>query len=588
MGALIINIDDMLNMDDVPDGVVVCDKGGEIRAANASFLEMFGYRDDELIGQKIEILIPSRYSEHSKLREHYLDKPVKRPMGMVQQIFGVRKDGTEIPIDISLKPAASGDHVVCFARDISEHVALTDKIRKIAYFDPVTKALNRRAFNDDLKASTCEVDACSKGICVALFDVDHFKDVNDTLGHSVGDELLAAFCDRIREVMRDNMRLYRIGGDEFALIMPACPGRDKALAFVDTAIRHIRKPFTIRGYDISIGCSAGVVKAPGDGQSAEELISNADLALYKAKAERGRSAAFTQELRNSVEQRFSLATELRTALEEGQFRLHFQPKIDIRRGTVVGAEALLRWLHPKEGLLEPARFIDIVGESELASAIGQWVISEACSRATEWKAASGRSLSIAVNLFPRQTKTRSLHEDVERSLSQSGLDPRCLELELTENTIIGSSQEFVEILKAFRARGIEIALDDFGTGYASLNSLTKYPINTIKVDKSFVQGIGKGDGNRAVLKAVATLSRELGLRSVVEGVETADHALLVQHYGFDLGQGYFWGPPTSHSEFMDLIKQPSENEPGHDVRAHEPGSRAPFENIMRRESAKFA
>lgn len=557
MTGYILDMNQFLNMDDVPDGVVVCDREGRIQAASVAFLELFGYADGELIGKPIEVLIPARYPGHARQRERYQEKASKRPMGAVQKIFGLRKDGTEIPLDISLQPDSSGERVICFARDASEHVRLTEGMHRTARLDPVTNTWNRRAFGEDLKQAVSERAAFSKGICISLFDIDRFKDVNDTLGHSAGDQLLAAFCDRLREVMRPTMQLYRIGGDEFALIMQCCAERERGLAFVEAAMAHLQRPLTVHGHSIPIGCSAGVVQAPTDGETAEELISNADLALYKAKTVRGSSAAYTPELRDSVEQRFTLLSELRDALREEQFVLHFQPKVNLRSGVVVGAEALLRWSHPARGVMQPAQFIDIAADSELALPIGRWVIAEACRRAAEWNEAAGRPVSVAVNVFPNQAKrSHTLREDVENALSQAGLEPALLEIEITENTVLDSSQEFREVLAHFRSSGISIALDDFGTGYASLNSLTDFPIDTIKIDRRFIRGVSQREGNDAVLKAMATLGRELGLKSVAEGVESVEEALLVRHYGCDLGQGYYWGKPAPHADFMRMLEQP--------------------------------
>ncbi len=562
MTSRILDMNQFLNMDDVPDGVVVCDRKGRIQAASVAFLELFGYAEGELVGKPIEVLIPARYSGHAQLRERYQEKASKRPMGAVQKIFGLRKDGAEIPLDISLQPDSSGEHVICFARDATEHVRLTEGIYRTARLDPVTNTWNRRAFAEDLKEAVLERGAFAKGICISLFDIDRFKDINDTLGHSAGDQVLAAFCERLRDIMMPTMQLYRIGGDEFALIMQCCPGRERGLAFVESAMARLQSPLTVNGHSVPVGCSAGIVQAPDDGMTAEELISNADLALYKAKTVRGSSAAYSRELRDSVEQRFALLSELRDALHEEQFVLHFQPKINLRTGAIVGAEALLRWLHPDRGVMQPAQFIDIVADSELALPIGRWVIAEACLRAAEWNAAAQRPVGIAVNLFPNQARrSQSLSEDVENALSQACLHPELLEIEITENTVLDSSQEFREVLAHFRANGISIALDDFGTGYASLNSLTDFPIDTIKIDRRFVRGVSQRAGNDAVLKAMATLGRELGLKSVAEGVESVEEALLVRHYGCDFGQGYYWGKPVSHADFMNMLERPAAKSP---------------------------
>lgn len=543
-----------ISIDELPDGVIVCDRAGTIQALNGALERSFGYSREELIGRKIEILVPERFAAHAKLRETYAHDPVTRPMGSVQRIFGRRKDGSEIPLDISLSKLNSAGDIICFARDVSEHVRLSEEIRRSAYYDPVTGALNRRAFNEDLAEAMGGLDDCPEGICIGLFDLDHFKDVNDTLGHSVGDKLLVAFCDRMREVMHEKMRLYRIGGDEFALMLPACADPQNAFAFVETAIWNVRKPVRIDAHEITMGCSAGVVHAPANGRTPDELMSNADLALYEAKIIRGRVSRYTPDLREAVEERFALMPELKAALDRDQFELHFQPQIDIRSGRIIGAEALLRWNHPKRGLLTPDRFIDLITGSDMSIGVGRWALFQACAEAKKWQTLTGRPLKMAVNLFPRQTYSKSLVNDVTWALADTGLDAGCLELELTENTILDSSENFIEVLSYLRDLGVTIGLDDFGTGYASLNSLTSYPVDTIKVDRRFVSGAEGKPESQAVLRAMVMLAREFGLVSVAEGVETDEEARMIQQIGFNLGQGYNWSRPVRGPEFEELLK----------------------------------
>jgi diguanylate cyclase (GGDEF)-like protein/PAS domain S-box-containing protein len=564
-----------ISMNDLPEGIVICDKNGDILAANDAFLKLFGYEEDELLGRKIEILVPPRFSRHSKLRDNYLANPITRPLGKTRQIFGLRKDGSEFPMDISLKPIRSGDEIICFARDISEHVGVSERIRRAAYHDPVTGVPNRHAFSEELPAILAGQHSADMGICIALFDIDHFKDINDTLGHSAGDEVLVALCDRLSNITDKATRIYRIGGDEFVLVMPGCANRESAVSFIEMAMAHIRSPMFIAGRELSIGCSAGIVYAPEDGTDAEALIGNADLALYKAKGIRGTSSAYHPRLRDAAQERFALMSELSAACDEGQFVLHFQPQIDMRRGEIIGAEALLRWEHPEKGLLYPAAFIDQLSESEISVSIGQWSLSEACAAARQWKSEAGRPIQVAVNLFPCHSRAQSLLEDLDAALSRSGLEPELLELELTENTIVDSSSRFIGKLNAIREMGVSVALDDFGTGYASLTTLMSYPIGTIKVDQSFVRDVGKGRGNRAVLRALAMLSRELDFKSVAEGVETTADELIVRHFGFDFGQGYHWGKPMPANVFLDLLKSPRLE------RAEQPSRGVPDEEFAR-------
>jgi len=573
---------DTIGIDEIPDGVLVIGRDGRILAINAAIVDLFGYDYADLVGEMVEQLVPSRFRNHANIRKRYQAHPVTRPMGNLQQIYGRHKDGHEIPIDLSLRPDGDDGTVVCFVRDISDHVHLSNEIREAAYRDVVTGTQNRRAFSEDLTA-ILDVNAPeTAGTSVAIFDLDHFKDINDSLGHHCGDQLLADFCERLREIMQPGMRLYRIGGDEFAMIMPDCEDHSRAQQFVDSAIRLVRRPYTIESHRIGIGCSAGIVHAPTDGKTAQELLSNADLALYEAKSVRGTSSVFTPGLRAAVEERFSLLSQLRAAGEENQFQLHFQPQVDIRSGAIVGAEALLRWDHPTRGLLQPGQFIDVLTDSELSVGVGRWALFEACRQAASWQKRADRPIRVAVNLFPWQVRTGKFFDDVREALASASLGSHLLELELTENTIIDSSDEFIEILNQVRGQGVRVALDDFGTGFASLNSLTSFPIDTIKIDRSFVRDVGSGKGNWPVLRMMPKLARDLGMTTVAEGVETAEDAMMIQHFGYDFGQGYYWGKPARGEEFTSLLETGVSIKPSDEPREYKPVRITALEEIVKR------
>jgi len=571
-----------IGIDDIPDGVLVIGRDGRILAMNSVVTDLFGYDRDELVGETVESLVPERFTNHTAIREQYQANPVKRPMGKLQQIYARHKDGREVPVDLSLRPDGDDGTVVCFVRDISDHVQLSNEIREAAYRDVVTGTQNRRAFSEDLSAILDSNAPQTAGTAVAIFDLDHFKDINDSLGHHCGDQLLADFCDRLREIMQPGMRLYRIGGDEFAMIMPGCENHSQAREFVDAAIKLVRRPYTIDGHRIGIGCSAGIVHAPTDGKTAQELLSNADLALYEAKSVRGTSSVFTRRLRAAVEERFSLLSQLRAAGEENQFKLHFQPQVDIRSGAITGAEALLRWDHPTRGLLQPGQFIDVLTDSELSVSVGRWALFEACRQAASWQTISDRPIRVAVNLFPWQVRTGQFFDDVREALDSASLGSHLLELELTENTIIDSSDEFIAILTKVRDQGVSVALDDFGTGFASLNSLTRFPIDTIKIDRSFVRDVGSGKGNWPVLRMMPKLARDLGMTTVAEGVETAEDAMMIQHFGYDFGQGYYWGKPARGDEFAGLLENGLSVQPFDEQREFKPVRISALEEIVKR------
>lgn len=540
-----------INIDHLPDAVIIVSRQGAIVCVNGTALEMFGYREPELVGRPVEILVPARFADHARRRERYQTHPTARPMGRLQEIFGTRKDGTEFPIDISLRPNHETGEIACIVRDISDHVSLSDQIRKTAYEDAVTGLLNRHAFDRALAAATERARANGGTVDLAILDLDHFKEVNDSLGHSAGDNLLRCVAKRLFGFAQSCSGIYRIGGDEFAMMFE-CAGRAEVQATVNGALAALRRRFVVRDQFVLIGCSAGIAHMPEAGHDAEDLLRNADLALYAAKEIRGRSSVFSPEIRRSFDCRRALVSELQTAVEQNQFRMFYQAQINCKTGAVVGAEALIRWMHPERGLLLPDTFIPILTNSDMSAAVGRWTLVTACRQARQWEATTGRCVSVAVNMFPQQLASTAV-EDVRHALAASGLAPQCLEVEITEDTLLESGSGVLQRLNEIRSMGVNIALDDFGTGYASLDSLTHAPITTVKLDRRFVRSAGTDSSNRPVLRAVSALARELRLTTVAEGIETAEDALAVQHFGYDLGQGYYWGRPVPADDFVAAL-----------------------------------
>jgi diguanylate cyclase (GGDEF)-like protein len=394
-------------------------------------------------------------------------------------------------------------------------------------------------------------------VSIALFDLDGFKDVNDTLGHSTGDQLLVEVCQRFIEVTDDFVRaakVCRLGGDEFVIIVPDSGDPRVIAEIVDLVLKRLKDPFDVNGNVLHLGSSAGIAIAPNDAGQADELIANADLALYQAKSEGGQTYRFfLPALRARAQARRGLGVELRRAYAENEFELYFQPQIRLLDNAVVGAEALLRWRHPERGLIAPAAFIDALAECSIAPEVGRWIIRTACEQTAAWHGAGLMLNRIGVNLFPAQAHAQELLQDVEDALQATGLPADLLELEITENVAL-NFEDSNATLRKVQALGVRLAFDDFGTGYASLNHLTRFPIWRIKIDRSFVNRLTNSVEDAAIVRSLIAMAHNLGLRVVAEGVETEAQAAFLLKESCEEAQGYLYAKPLPAVEFELYLK----------------------------------
>jgi diguanylate cyclase (GGDEF)-like protein len=474
----------------------------------------------------------------------------------------VHKDGHAVPLAWSGVWSEPEQRHYFIGRDMSEQRAAEERLRQLALFDPLTGLPNRASLQEDLgrhfEASELEP------VAVAIFDLDGFKDINDTLGHSVGDKLLDAVAGRIREAGRE-AGAYRMGGDEFALVLRDCADTAEISARTQAVLKKLTERFQIDGHSLFISASAGIAIAPSDGRSVDELLSNAELALYDAKAAGGRtSRSFVPALRARAQSRRQLDVELRRACANSEFELHFQPQLSAADDSVVGAEALLRWRHPERGLLSPGSFIEALAESAVAGEVGNWILTTACQAAAQWRRDHGTELRIAVNLFPAQFRGGTLVADVERALAQSRLPAEALELEITENVALDRDDTVLAPLQALREKGIGLAFDDFGTGYASLSYLTRYPLTRIKIDRSFVQRIAEGarPEDTAIVRSIIAMATNLGLEVTAEGVETPAQARFLRAQDCHDLQGFLFSKPLPADEFQAFLAASGEQQKG--------------------------
>jgi diguanylate cyclase (GGDEF)-like protein len=433
--------------------------------------------------------------------------------------------------------------------DITERRQIEAKIAHMAHHDVLTNLPNRVLFREKMEEGLARVER-GETLAVLCLDLDHFKAVNDTLGHSMGDMLLRAVAARLLNCVRDVDTIARLGGDEFAIIQLSITDPQETVAMAERIIETLATPFSLEGHLVGIGTSVGIAVSPGDGTAGEELLQKADLALYRAKTD-GRNAYrfFEPGMDAHMQERRALEIDLRNALAAGQFELYYQPLVAMGDGHVTGFEALLRWHHPQRGLVPPGEFIPLAEEIGLVVPIGEWVLQQACREAVNWP----KSVHVAVNLSPAQFRSRHLLPAITVALANSGLDPRRLELEITESVLLYENQSTLTTLARIKEMGVRIAMDDFGTGYSSLSYLRSFPFDKIKIDRSFIRDLTNSEDCVAIVRAVTSLGTSLGMKTIAEGVETVEQMERLREEGCEEVQGFLISPPRPASELGALL-----------------------------------
>ncbi|MBZ4022800.1 hypothetical protein CKO11_10045 [Rhodobacter sp. TJ_12] len=526
------------------DGVLGIDAYGRIDYANAAAAAMFGYLEDALLGQFVETLVPpNTVDRHANLRRSVLggNHGFSFGAGKLRLVRGRHRDGHDFPMQVTLRRNGESGRIFAFMQPVEETAALGESpaLPRDATHLPGPSAL-RRDLTAHLTAGRARVGRV--GVILAeITQLAHYR-ATEMSRHA---EMLALACaTRLRGVQGPQCRLYRAGDNRFALLVPLSGAEDSLEAPLADLSAALVDPLQLGASLLHLEAVVGHATALGDAPiEAEALLANAALALNASRENHNRPTAYTPELRSRVEHRNRVLLHLRHALEEGQFVLHYQPQVDLATGEVIALEALLRWQHPDWGLLSPAEFVDVLAASELSVPVGAWVLREACRQVAAWNRHLSRPLTIAVNIFPRQFDGAILPGLVRDALVETGLDPALLEIEITENTALSTHAGAAELLEALRALGVALVLDDFGTGYASLASLARHPVQKLKIDKSFVHGLGSCAACEAILESMRGLARALGLPTVVEGVEDELTAERMRALGFEIGQGYLWSRP---------------------------------------------
>lgn len=532
-----------------PDGIVCADAEGRITFWNKAAETLFGYSPAQALGQDIELIIPpAMRNQHGNGLKKVARGREPRLIGKTIELPALHQDGTEIFVELSLSTWFEQDEAAFGAifRDVRERRRNEEKLFKLAYLDPLTQLPNRSV----LKQRIAELSAAGRPFSVMMLDLDEFKQVNDSFGHPAGDDILRTAAKRVLECVRPADTVCRMGGDEFAIILTDVRSIDDATAKADKIIALMTEPFNHEEQLLYLGASIGITLCPEDSQEPDELISNADMALYEAKiAGRNRFERYAATLRQHASTARTLRQQLRLAVQREEFELHYQPQVSLTTGQLIGAEALLRWNHPTRGLVYPGDFIGDLERMPDAVGVGWWILNRALQDASRWRGLASPSFRMAVNLFGAQLNAKDLEKEVNSALARANLPASALELEITENISLPSDSDAIPRLQRLKALGVSIAFDDYGTGYASLSLLKQFPITKLKIDRSFIMNMVSSPDDATIIKAILAMGKGLGMSVLAEGIETSAELFQLQRNGCQEGQGYFFGKPIPAIDF---------------------------------------
>jgi len=537
------------------DALFVLNPSGKILSSNPAGASLLGISEVELVGRPFAELLADP-AERAQLLGQILDPTAETAL----ETQLLCRSGEHIPVELSSARMESGNgdggDVVCIAHNLSSRRAAEATICQLAYFDSLTGLPNRTLLQDRLNQTLARAQRENTPLAVLYLDLDRFKDINDTLGHENGDLFLQTVAQRLQGCVRKSDTLARIGGDEFVILLGSTRD-ERNVAFVAEHLRALlAPPIRLGDQELFPSSSIGIALYPHDGETGELLLKHAEMAMYSAKA-KGKNAHqfFSAEMHQRAQERRDLEGKLRRALQNNEFFLVYQPQIDLRSGRIFGVEALLRWRHPVDGMISPAKFIPIAEETGLIRPIGEWVLRTACSQNQTWLADGQPPMQMAVNFSGHQVSQQGVAALVKKILQETGLAPNYLELELTESSLMENAQETIRTLVELKALGIQLAVDDFGTGYSSLSYLKHFPIDRLKIDQSFTRDIEADPDDRGIVEAIIGLARSLNLRVIAEGVETDGALAILQRLGCDEAQGYFFAKPLEAAALLQLRSQ---------------------------------
>jgi len=545
-------------MENMRDGVITIDEQGLIDSFNPAAERMFAFTQQDIIGQHIKSLltIPGHQQYQAYLNAMMPLDNVAKVDVVPLELEGLRKDGTVFPMDLLLSEMTLGDKrlLIGNVRDTSRRKHDEERMLYLANFDDLTGLPNRNLFKDRLQHSIERAQRAQQYVALFYLDLDDFKRINDTLGHQVGDDLLKSVAQRLNLCVRKSDTVARIGGDEFAMILEGVDDVDSATFTAEKIIESMNNSILLDQHEVYVTCSMGVVLFPTDTKNADEMLKDADAAMYQAKGLGKNSYQFYKpEMNKRSLEHLLLETSLRRALEKEEFLLHYQPQLDVQSGKIIAMEALLRWQHPEKGILPPVDFISLLEETGLIVPIGEYVLRTACLQNVSWQQQGMEPRIVSVNLSAKQFDDPGLIEKIERILSETGLNPRYLELEITESSIMRDIVSCVEKFRVLDSMGISIAIDDFGTGYSSLSYLRQFPVDTLKIDRSFVTDATRSVNGLAIPRAIISMAQALNIKVVAEGVETNEQLQVFSREQCHSIQGYYFSRPLAVAQMTELL-----------------------------------